>query len=220
MRPSDWFTETRVIWGHLPLLARYAVSGVKDTSPSGNVVSKATSSFSVQGPVFTLATVTASDREKTVKDVPGLPVKGSDPWTINVFVKTGSQPENRTVIAGFGKCEDTHDGGARYLAKFAGGVHFWSRNRDVTTRSPVALNAWQMLTATYDGKVVRVYQNGKKIGEGAVQLADDENVIQILPKDPWEHKLQFEGDLRQFTVWGTALTDEAIKTLLSGTPKD
>lgn len=27
MRPSDWFTETRVIWGHLPLLARYAVSG-------------------------------------------------------------------------------------------------------------------------------------------------------------------------------------------------
>ena len=27
MRPSDWITETKVIWGHLPLLARYAVGG-------------------------------------------------------------------------------------------------------------------------------------------------------------------------------------------------
>lgn len=27
MRRSDWIAETRVIWGHLPLLARYAVSG-------------------------------------------------------------------------------------------------------------------------------------------------------------------------------------------------
>lgn len=27
MRPSDWIAETKVIWGHLPLLARYAVGG-------------------------------------------------------------------------------------------------------------------------------------------------------------------------------------------------
>ena len=28
MRPSDWIVETKVIWGHLPVLARYAVGGV------------------------------------------------------------------------------------------------------------------------------------------------------------------------------------------------
>ena len=28
MRPSNLFTETKAIWGHLPLLARYAVGGV------------------------------------------------------------------------------------------------------------------------------------------------------------------------------------------------
>jgi alpha-mannosidase len=153
--------------------------------------------------------------------VPGLPVKAGDAWSINVFVKTAQQPENRTIIAGFGRCEDTKDGGARYLAKFAGGVHFWSRVRDVTTRSAIKLNAWQMLTATYDGSTLRVYQDGKKIGEGRVQLADDENVIQILPQDPWEHKLQFQGEIRNFTVWGNALTEEAIKALQAGyTPKD
>ena len=27
MSRSNWIAETRVIWGHLPLLARYAVSG-------------------------------------------------------------------------------------------------------------------------------------------------------------------------------------------------
>ncbi len=28
MRSRDWINESRVIWGHLPLLARYAVGGV------------------------------------------------------------------------------------------------------------------------------------------------------------------------------------------------
>ena len=94
-------------------------------------------------------------------------------------------------------------------------MHFWSRVRDVTTRTPYVLNAWQMLTVTYDGTTARVYQDGKLIGERAVQLADDENMIQILPKDPWEHARQFEGELKQFTVWGSALNEDAIKSLLA-----
>lgn len=191
------------------------VHGIKDASPAGNPLSQATSAFTVAGPVYTLATVAASDKGRVIKDVPGLPVKGTDPWTINVWVKTDKQPENRTIIAGFGKCEDSQDGIARYLAKFAGGVHFWSRVRDVTTRTPYVLNAWQMLTATYDGTTVRVYQDGKLVGERAVQLSDDENMIQILPKDPWEHARQFEGELKQFTVWGSALSEDAIKSLMA-----
>ncbi len=195
------------------------VAGVKDASPAGNTLAQASSSFSVAGPVYTLASVAAADHGKVLRDVPGLPVKAQDPWSINVFVKTDHQPENRTIIAGFGKCEDGTVGAARYLSKFAGGVHFWSCNRDVPTRAPLALNTWQMLTATYDGTTVRVYQDGKPIGERSASLADDENMIQIMPKDPWEQKRQFEGEVRDFTVWGSALSEDAIKSLLGSMPK-
>lgn len=195
------------------------ISGVKDTSPTGNAMKEAAQAFTVAGPVYTLGAVTSADRGKVVKDIPGLPVKGSDPWTINVYMKTAKQPDNRTIIAGFGKCEDSRDGVARYLCKFAGGIHFWSRNRDVTTKTPYKLNAWQMLTATYDGTTVRVYQDGVLVGDRAVQLTDDENRIQLLPKDPWEQTRQFEGELQNFTVWNSALSEDAIKTLTASTPK-
>ncbi len=197
---------------------RLAVSGVKDISPAANSLSQATTEFTVQGPVFSLAEITSGDHGRVIKDVPGLPIKAKDSWTLNMFVKADQAPANRTVIAGFGKCEDSADGVARYLCKFAGGVHFWSRLRDVPTSTQLSLGDWQMLTATYDGTTLRVYRNGTMIGERAVALADDENVIQIMPKDPWEQKRQFDGEVRQLTVWGSALPEEALKSLLTTGP--
>lgn len=197
-----------------------SVSGVKDASPAANTLAHAEAAFTVHGPIYTIASITAADAGKTITDIPGLPVKAADAWTINVFIRTDKQPENRTVIAGFGTCADTKDGAARYLCKFASGLRFWSRNRDVSTRSPLKLNAWQMLTATYDGTTLRVYHDGKRVGASTVQLTDDDNTLHILPKDPWEHKRQFEGDIRQLSIWNTALSDDGIEALLRSTPSE
>jgi alpha-mannosidase len=95
-------------------------------------------------------------------------------------------------------------------------VHFWSHNRDVSSRTRLDLDRWQMLTATYDGTTLRVYKDGQKIGERSIQLSDDQNAVWIAPKDPWEQKRQFEGDLRDLTIWGYALPDEAVQSLFAG----
>ncbi len=195
------------------------VSGVKDASPAGNTITPVEIDFAVPGPVYTLDKVGPEQMGTSVRDVPGLPVKAGDPWTLNMFVKMDKQPANRTIIAGFGKCEQASEGGARYMAKFVNGVQFWSHNRDVSGGTPLDVGRWQMLTATYDGKTLRLYKDGVKIGERQAQLSDDENVVNIAPADPWEKKRKFEGEIGGLSIWGAALGDEAVKSLVGTAPK-
>lgn len=189
------------------------VSGVKDASPAGNTLKEASAEFSVSGPVFSMDEISLAKYGTSIKDVPGLPVKAHDQWTINVWVKAMRQPRNRTLFAGFGKCAQMTDGQGRYLGKFGSGAHFWSHNEDLEGNAALELNAWQMLTATCDGKTLRLYKDGKKVAERGAELADDENVVWIAPKEPWESKYQFEGDLRGLAIWSEALSDDAIEAL-------
>jgi alpha-mannosidase len=138
---------------------------------------------------------------------------------MNMFVRTAKQPANHTVFAGFGKCDQSAVGAGRYLCKFAGGEHFWSHGRDVEGRIPLDLNTWQMLTATYDGLVLRLYKDGKKISESPLELSDDENVVNIAPKDPWDSRYQFNGEIRGFTIWSAALNEESLGSLKGAAPK-
>ncbi len=197
---------------------RLNVAGIKDMSPAGNESKAASFEFAVGLPVYSLAAVTPAEMGKTIKEVPGLPVKAGDKWSINMSVKMAQQPQNRTVIAGFGLCED-RQGQGRYLTKFGNGIQFWSSNRDVPTTTQFELNKWQMVTMTYDGDTVRVYRDGKKIAEGKQTFADDAAVINIAPKDPWERMRTFEGEIREFTIWNSALNDEGIASLLKAAPK-
>jgi len=192
------------------------VTGIKDASPAHNAMRAALIDVLVKGPVYKLDEVKKEQMGTAVRDVPGLPVKAKDAWTMNMFVRTDKQPANRTVIAGFGKCEDSADGIGRYMTKFANGIHFWSRNRDAEGKTPLELGRWQMLTATYDGEILRLFKDAKKIGERRVQLADDENIVNLAPADPWESKRKFEGEIRNLTIWSAALNDEAIGSLKDG----
>jgi alpha-mannosidase len=209
-----------------PLLAntryRLAINGIGDASPAANRVQSSSEalSVSVARPVFSLEafTCTGKPREQKVAD---LPAGAKDPWTINLFVRTSEQPENRTIIAGFGHCDDASMGTGRYLAKFARGVHFWARNCDVDgRRTPLDLNSWQMLSATYDGQTLRLYKDGRQINERSVGLADeDDRTVRIGPSDPWDHQRQFRGEIRSFTIWNSALPTEALKVLQDAGPK-
>ncbi|MEK6701381.1 MAG: glycoside hydrolase family 38 C-terminal domain-containing protein [Planctomycetota bacterium] len=193
------------------------VKDIKDASPAHNASKAASLEVRVTGPVYKLEAVTKEMMGKAIKNVPGLPVKGGDKWTMSMFVKTDKQPDNRTIIAGFGKCEDGTAGIARYFSKFANGLQFWVCNRDVPSKTPLELGKWQMLTATYDGTVLRMFKDGVKVGERKVQLADDENVVNFAPVDPWEKKRTFEGEIRGVTIWNSALGEEAIRSLKEST---
>ncbi|CAN5710802.1 hypothetical protein BH11PLA1_BH11PLA1_09530 [soil metagenome] len=149
-----------------------------------------------------------------------IPSKGGAPFTLSAWVNPAAQPDNRTIILGLGRCQDKTDGQGRYLAKFSGGLHFWARNRDVTTTTPLKVGAWQLLTATYDGTTVRVYHDGVLAGQRAVALADDEPVLRIAPLDPWESVRRFEGQLRDIRVYPAALSAEDIQAMhRAGVPK-
>ncbi|MBX3389254.1 MAG: chitobiase/beta-hexosaminidase C-terminal domain-containing protein [Phycisphaeraceae bacterium] len=185
---------------------------VADRAPARNSM-ELKQELTVRGPVYSLESFAAGSPTLEIKDVKGLPVKGAQPWTINCFVKMEKQPENRTLIVGFGRTSKASGGDGRYLAKFSGGEHFWSHHGDLASKAALEVGKWQMLTATFDGKTVRLYKDGVLVGENEGELADDENVVRIAPLDPWEKERRFEGEIRAFTIWDSALTDDALKAL-------
>jgi alpha-mannosidase len=185
--------------------------GIKDGA--GNTMSGVSVMIAARGPVYRLAAADKDHRGAAVQGVPKLPTGAGQSWSINMWVRTDRQPDDRTVIAGFGHCQGAVGGTGRYLSKFTNGIHFWSHNCDVQGKTPLDLDKWQMLTATYDGTTIRLYKNAKRIAEQAVSLSDDEPVVNILPSDPWEHKRTFAGEMREFTVWNSCLSPDSLKVL-------
>ncbi|PTY00382.1 glycoside hydrolase family 38 C-terminal domain-containing protein [Opitutus sp. ER46] len=192
--------------------ARVTVGAIRDTSPQGNALPRATLAVTPAQPVFRQRDATAP------RDIPvaRLPSQKGQAWTMNVFVKATTPPPNRTLIAGFGRADNKVDGTGRYFATFANGIHLWLRNpTDVESTTPLTIGRWQMLTATYDGTVLRLFSEGRQISSLEVALPDDEAVVRLAPIDPWDKERTFSGDIRHLTIWSEVLSAEAIQTLLA-----
>lgn len=69
------------------------------SSITGNRIKPAAIEFKVQGPVFTLDKIAASDKGKVFRNVQGLPVNAGDAWTMNAWVRMDKQPTNHTILA-------------------------------------------------------------------------------------------------------------------------
>ena len=151
------------------------------------------------------------------RDVPNLPYEGSDPWTINQFVYFDKQPEDLTVISGFGDGSDT-GGQQRFLSKFNDGIHFWGSNVDVTTGVPFDLNKWQMVTLTYDGATLTIYKNGEVIKTASLSLSDAASVVQIGTHGPWNN-YEMSGRVSGFAIWNSALDAGAVKSQMAHMPQ-
>ena len=196
---------------------RLTVDGVEDLAPVGNRVKDASTEVAVLSTVYTLDSMVCDGNTSRRETVPGLPTGHADPWTINMYVRTDRQPANHTVIAGFGAAKD-ETGHGRYLSKFANGIHFWCADSDLDGSAPLSVGQWQMLTATYDGHTLTLYKDAKKIGQGSVALGDDEPVVEIAPLDPWDQQYRFAGEIRQFAVWNSALTEPVLRQLYEAHP--
>ena len=151
------------------------------------------------------------------KEVPALPTASDDPWTINQFVYMDKQPEELTVIGGFGSGADT-PGQQRFLIKFHDGIHFWGGNVDVTTGVPFDLGKWQMVTLTFDGKTLTIYKDGAVIKTAPISLDDAADVVKIGVSGPW-NSFHFAGKVAGFTIWNSALAPAAVKALLTNMPQ-
>jgi alpha-mannosidase len=192
---------------------RLTVSGVKDRSPAGNAMTSLTMPVKILTPVFSRTSLATTRPGETFQKLPDLPIHARDPWTINVMVRVTKQPDNRTLIVGFGSASTEAEGRGRYLSKFANGIHFWSERRDGESGTQLDLNRWQMLTATYDGQMLTLYKNAKPIGQQRLELADDEPAVRVAPLDPWDKKRTFKGELKDLTIWKAALSADALDAL-------
>jgi alpha-mannosidase len=172
-------------------------------------------------PAFTADSVMSFDAKGagTIKaGVAKLPVLGTSPWTINFFVKMDRQPETLTVLAGFGDGEDSN-GAERFLIAREGRIYFWASNVDIDSGVAFDLNRWQMISATYDGKTVHLFKDGKEIKSEATPLSDARPDVRIAPPPPWDYGHRFQGQIAGFTIWDDALLPGYLEQLAAGGPK-
>ena len=193
------------------------VDGVEDTSPSANRVLPQPISITAAKPVYSLNSVSCDGRTTKRQTIPGLPVGVRGSWTLNMFVRIDKQPEDDTLIAGFGRAEN-QTGWGRYFLKSDTGIDFWSAHENIETSTPLDISKWQMLTVTYDGQILIIYKNAEKIGEGAVELSEDEPILNVAPTDPWDGKQRFMGEIRNLTIWNATLQQQNLKELLEKWP--
>jgi alpha-mannosidase len=185
---------------------------LRDASPTGNILVNQPAPVTAEGPVYRLESFVADGKNFLQEEKPGLPVKGRDPWTMNLAVRMDRQPAHHTLIAGFGECVD-RSGTGRFMGKFRPGIHYWTSTQDVSSQTPFELNQWQMITAVYGGEWLVLYRNGREIGRGKALLADDKPLVNIAPLDPWDREQRFKGEIRDFAIWKTALTPKQIEGL-------
>ena len=147
-----------------------------------------------------------------------MPTAGASPWTMNLFAYFDTMPGELTTLAGFGDDSDTA-GTQRYLLKFHDGIHFWGSNVDVTSGVPYDIGKWQMITATYDGKTLTLYKNGKAIKAADIALSDAAPVVKIAPPGPWPNGSRMNGKIAGFRLWNAALSPDAVADLMQSQPK-
>ncbi len=197
------------------------VSSVRDLSPAGNVIPAGTSHpVELVHPVFERKNAQAFDGKGDgfqQANVAGLPTKAGDPWTINLFAYTDTQPGELSLLGGFGDGSDS-GGQQRYLIKFKNGINFWGSGVDVTSGVPFDLGKWQMITATFDGQTIRLYKNGTEIKSEAATLSDAQPVVKLAPAGPWGNGHRFSGKLQGFTIWNHTLDPASIHALLASGP--
>lgn len=191
------------------------LNGVRDRSPSGNPLKDVRCDVTCALPLAQLRETTLDGKGGGFEQLElgsDAPVKAKSPWTINMWLWCDENPPAFCLFAGIG----TGDGGRgtqRYLTKFPHGLHFWGSNVDIPAGAPVDVKRWQMLTATYDGEIVRVFKDGEELVAREASLADAEPVATAGQVAPWPQKNRLTGKLAGFTVWNQALPADAVAVL-------
>lgn len=187
--------------------SRLKVENMVEASVKANVLQSSDGPVGGLQPIYSVPSLhTAKDSRRDKVD--DLPVRPSEPWTLNFFLRSDSAPKDHILLGGWGCAEDgsAAPGMGRYFVNFDDGLAFWLADEDIKTKVKLEPHQWQMLTATYDGKTVTLYKDGKKIGDGQPALAPDDAVTGLGIVDPWGKSNKFDGEIRNFTIWKSALT--------------
>ncbi|HOK67528.1 MAG TPA: LamG domain-containing protein [Anaerohalosphaeraceae bacterium] len=150
-----------------------------------------------------------------------LPVLAADTWSVNVWVYPTENPRDWRVLWCLGEKPDASKNSravyASGYADYGGLITFVGRTTTATTyissMIPWDINKWQMITTTYDGRIVRIYKNGVLIAMRNTTFMDAPGEVRI-PSNPWNSYDFFIGRFDEFTVWRGVLTADEIRNLI------
>ena len=194
---------------------------IVEASPRGNVLKSSENSVDGLLPVYTVSSLRSPQASRADEDA-HLPVQPGQPWTLNFFLRCDRLPPSYVLLGGFGSAEDrgAKRGTGRYFVNYEDGLGFWLANEDLKTHVKLDPQRWQMLTATYDGATVTLYKDGVKIAAEQRTLSADAAFAGLGLVDPWGRGNKFDGEIRDFKVWTSALNQEALRALQQSRPAD
>jgi hypothetical protein len=196
------------------------VRDIVEDSPRANVLKFSENAVDGLLPVYSVGPL-HSPQESVSGPAAGLPTQPGEPWTINFFLRCDKAPPAYVLLGGFGEADDHNArmGMGRYFINFENGIAFWLAQEDLATPVKIDPNRWQMLTATYDGKMVTLYKDGNRIAAAPRSLSPDVAKVGVGIRDPWARGNQFEGEIRDFKIWRSALIPAAVQALQQNGPK-
>src|SRR5690606_32249491 len=101
------------------------------------------------------------------------------PWTIHAWVRMPEAQRGDVLLGGFG--DPVHSDG-RYLALRDGKPMLWSKaNEPLVGADPIAVKAWVFVAATFDGRIVRLFAEGKEVAQAQMQFERAQPTLQIAP---------------------------------------
>ncbi|MEI6491704.1 MAG: LamG-like jellyroll fold domain-containing protein [Verrucomicrobiota bacterium] len=177
---------------------------------------------SVFGPFNAIASGSGPGHVEWFDGVP--PTEPEAPWTISAWVKPSAAITTPTLVAGFGDGVD-YIGAQRYLCADAKGWFFWygglsaKKHELITvpdrleTQAPVSAGKWQHVAATYDGKNLCLYVDGKEVGKAEIKLSRAAMQPMVAPPPVWKDGTSFSGKVAAFTILGSALPGTEIAQL-------
>lgn len=144
----------------------------------------------------------------------GLPTRSFLPWSINMYVLIpDSQLSVWIAIGGFGSCRiPGQTAGERSLINWNNGIYFWTSGADLDCNTALDVNRWQMLTATYDSAILKVYKNGNLIASDTRVLGNSASEVHLGWAGPGG---RFNGMIDEFTIWNGYLSQSQIDSLAS-----
>jgi hypothetical protein len=136
-------------------------------------------------------------------------------WAYPTAVKTWS----RFIDFGNGSSSDNIWFG-RYNNTTTLAFEGWSGSSSaglVTAADAIALNAWQMFTATVDSSGnVKLYKNGQQVATGTSGVSNITRVNNYIGRSNWSGDQYYQGNMDDVRIYNYCLTAAQVQALYSG----
>ena len=145
--------------------------------------------------------------------VEGMPTDSWSPWTVNCWVWIDQTLSGDTLIAGIGDSRSPfYD--LRFFRSNQGNIAFCSYQ----TSYPLAVQQWQMLTATYRDNKARLFLNGEKIATFDWWPAANSPQAWVAPLLGPSGASRFIGRVDEFSAFSWKLSQDEVAALYQGGP--